>query len=235
MQTEFTTLTLADQVEAKIISYIEDRGLKPGDTLPTEFELVNTFGVSRNVVREAMSRLRMLGLIQTRPKRGIIITEPPLLNGLKKVFNPNLFKLQTIKEMMGLRIALEVGISDFIFNNRTEKLIEELEQIVAQQKNISIDMLSVEDEMRFHTKIYEMAGNQFIIQLNEIIQPIFVFARQNYQSNFAPVNNQLRDSNEIITHEDLLCLIRENRKNDYREAIRTHLIPYWEFISNKTV
>jgi GntR family transcriptional repressor for pyruvate dehydrogenase complex len=232
MKTEFATVTLADQVEGKIIDYIKDNHLGPGDSLPNEMEFVEMMGISRNVVREAMSRLRMLGLIQTRPKRGIIVTEPPLLNGFKKVLDPNLLSIQTIKEMMGMRIAMEIGISDFIFTNITKESITELEQIVSRQQAIGINNLSIEDEMLFHTKIYEIAGNKFILQFNEIMHPIFVFAKQNYENHFHPINIKLKEQNKIVEHVDLLQLIKERKKDEYQNAMKVHLQPYWEFLYN---
>jgi DNA-binding FadR family transcriptional regulator len=232
MKTGFTTITLADQVEKKIIEYIKENQLTPGDSLPNEMEFTEMMGISRNVVREAMSRLRMLGLIQTRPKRGIVITEPPLLNGLKKVLDPNLLSTNTIKEMMGMRIALEIGITDFIFTNITKKGIAELEKIVSRQQAIGINNLSIEDEMLFHTKIYEIAGNKFILQFNEIMHPIFVFAKQNYESHFQPINKKLNEQGRIVRHSDLLKLIKERKKDEYHNAMKAHLQPYWEFLYN---
>ena len=232
MKTEFTTVTLADQVEDKIINYIKENHLSPGDSLPNEKEFVESMGISRNVVREAMSRLRMLGLIQTRPRRGIIITEPPLLNGFKKVLDPNLLSIETIKEMMGMRIALEIGITDFIFVNVTEKDITELEKIVSRQQAIGINNLLIEDEMLFHAKIYEITGNKFILQFTEIMHPIFVFAKQNYESYFQPINIKLKEKNKIVMHADLLQLIKEGKKDEYQNAMKAHLQPYWEFLYN---
>jgi DNA-binding FadR family transcriptional regulator len=232
MKTGLSTTTLADQVEKKIIEYIKENRLVPGDSLPNETQFSEMLGISRNVVREAMSRLRMLGLIQSRTKRGIIVTEPPLLNGFKKVLDPNLLSIKTIKEMMGMRIALEIGIADFLFVNVTEKDIQELEQIVSRQQAIGINNLSVEDEMVFHTKIYEIAGNDFILQFNKIMHPVFEFSKQNYESYFQPINEKLDKKGEIIRHIDLLEYIKNNDKEGYQKAMQKHLKPYWEFLYN---
>ncbi len=77
--TGLTTTTLADQVEEKIIEYLKENELIPGNALLNENQLSDMLGISRNVVREAMSRLRMLGLIQSRTKRGIVYDEKFLL------------------------------------------------------------------------------------------------------------------------------------------------------------
>ncbi|MFV0589880.1 MAG: FadR/GntR family transcriptional regulator [Draconibacterium sp.] len=226
------TTTLADQVEGKIIEYIKENHLVPGDSLPNEMQFSEMMGISRNVVREALSRLRMLGLIQSRTKRGIIVTEPPLLNGFKKVLDPNLLSIKTIKEMMGMRIALEIGIAEFLFSNITESDISDLEQIVSRQQAIGINNLSVEDEMLFHTKIYEIAGNDFILQFNRLMHPVFEFSKENYESYFLPINKKLHERGEIVNHNDLLQFIKQADKQGYQNAVQKHLKPYWEFLYN---
>lgn len=232
MKSKITVTTLTDQIEANIIAYIKENKLVPGDPLPNEKEFVEMFSVGRNVVREAMSRLRMLGILESRTKRGIIVKEPPLLNGFRKVLDPQLLSVPTIKELMGMRIAMEVGIAEFVFTNVTEKDIEELEQIISRQQAIGINNLSIEDEMQFHKKIYEVAGNSFIQHFYELMQPVFVFAKHNYESYFAPINKKLQESDELVTHGDLLQAIKDRDKNLYQEKIRRHLRPYWEFLYN---
>ena len=219
METSLITTTLADHVEEKTIESIKKKNLTPGDSLPNEMQFSEMLGISRNVVREAMSRLRMLRLIQSRTKRGIVVTEPPLLNSFKKVLDPNLLSIKTIKEIMETRIALEIGLAEFLFANIHENDIVELEQIVSRQQAIGNNNLSVQDEMLFHTKIYEIAGNDFILQFNKIMHPIFVFSKQNYESYFLPVNEQLSAKVEIITHPDLLFFIKNRDKEGYQKAM----------------
>jgi DNA-binding FadR family transcriptional regulator len=232
MKNSLHTITLADQAEEKIIEYIKKNHLTPGDSLPNEMQFSEMMGISRNVVREAMSRLRMLGLIQSRTKRGIVVTEPPLLNGFKKVLDPQLLSIETIKDMMGMRLALEIGITDFIFTNIADVDIKELDEIVARQKAIGINNLSVEDEMKFHLKIYQIAGNQFILKFQELMHPVFVFSKQNYENYFQPINQKLKQENKIITHMDILEKLKKRDCEGYRNAMRMHLRPYWEFLYN---
>lgn len=204
MKNGLHTITLADQAEVKIIEFIKENQLTPGDSLPNEMQFSEMMGISRNVVREAMSRLRMLGLIQSRTKRGIVVTEPPLLNGFKKVLDPKLLSIRTIKDLMGTRLALEIGITDFIFTNITNEDIKELDDIVARQQAIGINNLSVEDELKFHLKIYQIAGIQFIMKIQELMHPVFVFSKQNYENYFKPINRILKEENKIVTHLDIL-------------------------------
>ncbi len=232
MENELTTTTLVDRVEEKIIEYIKENHLIPGDALPNEMFFSELLGISRNVVREAMSRLRMLGLIRSRTKRGIIITEPPLMIGFQRVLDPQFLSIGTMKEMMGVRISLEIGVAELFFENLKKTDVLELEYIVSQEKAVEINNPSLQDEIMFHTKIYKIAGNNFILQFNKIIYPVIVFAKQNYDNFFQPVNQKLLDNGEIVSHLDLLNFIKKNNKNGYQNAMRGHMRPYMEFIKS---
>lgn len=227
---KFTTTTLVDQVEEKLLEFIRDNKLVPGDALPNETTLSQNMGLSRNVIREAMSRLRMLGLIKSRTKKGITVTEPPLLVGLEKVTNPYLFSTKTIQDIMQMRIALEIGIVDFIFNNLTDQDVSDLKEIVNQGKTYENNHWPVELEKAFHNRIYEIAGNQFITQFQNIVHIIFEFAMNHYDSLFKPINEELKKQKKLITHEELYFHIKNRDKDAYAEGIKGHLSLYLNFI-----
>ena len=226
------TSTLVDKVETSILQYIKVKKLVPGDTLPNEMMLSTELGISRNVLREALSRLRMLGIVQSRTKRGIVIQEPSMLSSFEKVMEPYLLSEKSIIDMMGMRIVLEIGLTDFLFQNLTNARIEELEAIVHSQEAIKYH-LTVEQETEFHRNIYEISGNNFIIQFQKIIHPVFQFAKTNYDSYFAPVNDQLLKEGRIVTHQDLFRFIKNKEMENYRSAIKMHLQPYFEFMNHK--
>src|SRR5579871_6879584 len=68
--------SLVDTVVERIRTVIVEGQLRPGDRLPTEAELVKQLEVSRTVLREAVGRLEMLGLISVRGPRGMFVSEP---------------------------------------------------------------------------------------------------------------------------------------------------------------
>jgi GntR family transcriptional repressor for pyruvate dehydrogenase complex len=223
------TITLVDKVEISILDYIKEKKMTPGDSLPNEMDLSKELGISRNVLREALSRLRMLGIVRSRTRKGIVIQEPSLLSGFEKVIEPYLLSEEAIIDMMGMRIALEIGLTDFLFRNLDDRKVEELGNIVRSQEAMKYS-LTVEQETEFHKKIYEISGNNFIIQFQKIIHPVFQFAKTNYESYFAPVNERLLREGKIVTHHDLFKFIRNRDMEGYRNAIKIHLQPYMEFI-----
>src|SRR5919107_2272788 len=62
--------TLPVQVRDRLLSAIQERGLHPGDQIPTEAEVAQLFGVSRSTVREALRLLERDGAIRTEHGRG---------------------------------------------------------------------------------------------------------------------------------------------------------------------
>ena len=109
-----TSITMTDQVEERLRNYFVERDLKMGDALPKETELIEALGVSRSVVREALSRLKMLGLIDVRKRRGMVLAEPDIFNGLERVMEPQFLSNETMRQLAELRLMLEVGQVDFL-------------------------------------------------------------------------------------------------------------------------
>lgn len=224
--------TLVDKVEASILQFIKLKKLIPGDTLPNEMVLSSELGISRNVLREALSRLRMLGIVQSKTRRGIVIQEPSMLSGFEKVIEPYLLGEKAIIDMMGMRIVLEIGLAEFIFLNLTDEKVNQLEGIIRSQAASNYH-LTVEQETEFHNYIYEISGNNFITQFQKIIHPVFVFSKTNYESYFAPVNERLLKEGKIVTHQDLFQFIKNRDMESYRNGIKMHLQPYLEFMYRK--
>jgi GntR family transcriptional regulator, transcriptional repressor for pyruvate dehydrogenase complex len=64
---------LSEQLTALLREHITQNGLKPGDALLTEQQMMSQFGVSRSVVREATKALDFLGIIDAVPSRGMVL------------------------------------------------------------------------------------------------------------------------------------------------------------------
>jgi len=56
----------------------------------------------------------MLGMVETRPRRGMIMAQPDLLAGIEKVLSPTLLSQDNLKDVFELRLILEMGISEFL-------------------------------------------------------------------------------------------------------------------------
>jgi len=226
-------VTLVDQVEERLLSYFKEMQLIPGDPIPKEQELAAALGVGRSVLREALSRLRMLGLIETRTRRGMILTEPSLLGGMRKIVEPNMLSDRALFNILGFRVALEIGMTELIFQNINKKYMEDLEDIVKRGVVKKYSEYTPVNEYEFHTKLYEITGNSTIMEFQAIIRPVSVFLKERFKDYFLPINKELSRTGKLVSHKDLLNFLRKGDKKGFRRGMIDHFGPYYTFLKRK--
>ena len=135
--------------------------LKPGDRVPSEPELVKEFGVSRTVVREAMSRLQASGLVETRQGVGTFVLAPPAAQPLLAIGSSNV-KVRQVLAMLELRISLESEAASLAAVRRSESHLaamrDALDSFDAHRR---AGQSTVEDDFRFHVQIAASTGNEY--------------------------------------------------------------------------
>ena len=113
------TLSLVDKVELRLLEFFKENNLGPGDSIPKELDFASSLGVSRTVIREALLRLRTLGLVESKKHRGMILKQPDIINNFERIMDPTLLGNDTLKNLFELRMILEMGMADFLFEHKT--------------------------------------------------------------------------------------------------------------------
>lgn len=227
------SVTLVDHVEDKLLSYFKIKDLHPGDAIPNELELAAALGVARSVLREALSRLKMMGMIESRTRRGMILTEPSILEGMSRVADPRILSEDSMFDILRFRISLEMGICDEIFESITKQDIKELNDYIRLGGLLKDNEYTLTSEYQFHSKLYRITGNQTIVQFQDLIRPIIAFIKNNFEDRFKSINVRLRDDGLIVTHADLLKYIKKDDLEGYRTALRNHFLVYKIFLSER--
>lgn len=210
--------TLVDKVETRLAELLQQRKLKVGDVIPKEIELAELLGVSRTVIREALLRFRVMGLIESKKKKGSVITSPDIFGVLSKSMNPYILDQDTLKEMFELRLVLEIGMADFIFQRITHEDIQELKEIVSKEPDIAdAQVFSIEHEITFHSKLYEITGNQSLKNFQRLLLPLFDYVHHSGLLKI-PVN-----SRRFVSHKGLVDLLENGSPELFRNAMRNHL------------
>ena len=223
------TTTLVDVVEQSLLKYIKEKQLKPGDKLLHEEELCEQLGVGRNVIREALSRLRSLGILDSRKRRGTILQEPDIKKNLEKLINPQMLSSDTIIDLLELRYTLEIGIIPTLLDRISDTEIIEIEQIIEGETIKEGVKVSVEDELAFHSKLYAITGNQIIIDLQQMLIPMYRFINDNYHE-FEIFNNKIKEQKSQASHKDILKALITRDKEKYENVIMRHLMAYQLYI-----
>ena len=211
--TELTGLrsfTLADGVEESLLRYIRNSKLTPGDPLPTEEELAEKLNVSRHIVREGVSRLKTLGFIESRRRRGMALSRPNVFAGVSKAAEAQLFSDAECREMMGLRVVMELGMAEFIFRNRSGEKIAELRKCACGRPVQEVPL-----EIAFHTRLFAIGGNAMADQF----QKILVTAFHNR-------NKVAKKRLKTPTHIDICDALESTSKTKFHRVLREHFEPY---------
>ncbi|HRO47209.1 FCD domain-containing protein [Agriterribacter sp.] len=212
------TSTLVDRVEANLVELLQQKKLKVGDSIPKELELAETLGVSRTVIREALLRLRMMGLIESKKKKGAVITSPDLFGIMSKSMNPHVLDQKTLKGMFEIRLVLEIGMADFIFERISAEDIRELRKIVSKEPKITDHHLfNIEHEIAFHGKLYEITGNETMKKFQKMLLPVFDYV---HKSGLLKKQTHLKT---FVSHKGLVDILEKGTPELFRNAMRNHL------------
>lgn len=219
--------SLAQGVVEQISGTIRQGTLKPGDKLPTESSLMSQHGVSRTVVREAISHLQAAGLVQTRHGIGTFVIEraqPGL--GLEA---ENILTLRDVLSILELRIGIETETAGLAASRRSEDQVNELAAALDEMQQAMADGRSaVEADKRFHLLIAQGTGNRYFVEMLERLgNAIIPRARlntpvleQSVRAEDKPADFLERVSRE---HDDIFRAIERRDPEAARAAMRTHL------------
>ena len=212
------TATLVEKVEDRLVELLQQSKLKVGDSIPKELELAEALGVSRTVIREALTRLKIMGLIETKKKKGSVITSPDLFGMMGKSINPHILDQETMKEMFEIRLVLEIGMADFLFQRITNEDIEELKEIVSNEPPVTDSHLfNIDHEVAFHGKLYEITGNETLKKFQKLLLPIFDYV---YNSGLLKKQPAQR---KFVSHKGLVDILENGSPELFRNGMRNHL------------
>lgn len=207
------------EIVHKITEQINDNILKEGEKIPSERDLAQTFDVSRNVVREALSVLRAKGLIKVQPGKGAYVAKPDptiiteTMERIMKNYNTS------IEDVLEVREDLEKTIINKAVNAATEDDISELYgHYKKMELNIGNIPKYVELDVEFHMLLAKCTKNPLYLILNNS----FIEMTQNILFSFT----SLIPEGVIQAQEHHLALIMAIENKDKKKAfsvIKSHM------------
>jgi len=210
--------SLVDKVEANLVALLKERKLNVGDSIPKEIELAETLGVSRTVIREALTRLRIMGLIESKKKKGSVITSPDLFGMMSKSMNPHILDQDTLKEIFEIRLVLEIGMADLLFHRITKEDIHQLHQIVdGEPPATQYHLFNIEHEIAFHGKLYEITQNETMKKFQRMLLPVFDYVHHSGLLKKQPLLKT------FVSHKELVDILQNGDPEKFRNGMRSHL------------
>ena len=211
---------LADQLYEQIYQRITAGQLPVDSRLPSEAELCEAFGVSRPIVREALSRLHADGMIETLRGAGSFVR-------LRK--DAELFRLAPIGGLpellrcMELRVAIEGDAAYLAASRRSDDDLAELKAALDDlQHAIDVREVGHAADLRFHQAIAAASHNALFANcLQALSGQIFDFMR--VMRSLALSSSHARLRLVQAEHERIYTAIVAEHPDEAREAMRQHI------------
>jgi GntR family transcriptional repressor for pyruvate dehydrogenase complex len=156
---------LADDVEAHFRQRIDLASLSAGDKLPTETELMRSFGVSRTVIREALSRMQAAGLVETHQGIGTFVMSPKTQGMMRATGSESLAPLDVVA-VLELRVGLETEAAGLAAVRRTDENLRRMREALDEfEAQVQSPGGTVTPDFRFHMEIARATGNSHFVDV----------------------------------------------------------------------
>ncbi len=213
--------TLADQVTAALKAHIASGEALPGSRLPTEPVLSERFGVSRTVIREAISRLKSAGLVEVRQGSGTVVSEGAHI----KAFTIDLDvrgSIEAVLRVTELRRGIEGEAAALAAQRHTAEQLQAIHQaLLAIDAAEQAGLDGVEQDLAFHFSISQATGNPLYPSLHEFIAQFIKEAIRITRSN----EERRRDLASTVRteHFAVYAAIAARDVEGARQAALTHI------------
>ncbi len=203
---------------------VEDitKGLyKPGDTFPSERSLMEEFSVGRPAVREAMSRLERMGLINIRPGVKAVICEPTinrLMEDMSAAVQILMLSTEGNQQLQQVRIFFECALVRSAAQLADEKDLADLEGILKESAKTVTDIESFADcDMQFHHRIAQISRNKILLNIESTLNKWLLDQRLKSLGK--------KDQAEIAleAHKKIFLAIKAGVLNQAEQEMREHL------------
>lgn len=204
---------LSDKIVNQIIGMMRDGSLKAGDKLPNEALLSEQLGVSRGILREALTQLQSQGYIRRKPKDGTYIQDN--IQGMLMNESVNeLLKKATYSDLLDFRESLELKMAERAIERASDEEIEELFDVlgVAENEEAQHNM-----DHYFHYKLAQASRNIFFMNFIDTYYDLISEIAKN--SN----KDQVRREQVAEEHRAIAEAIAKRDKKAAKQAVKHHM------------
>jgi GntR family transcriptional repressor for pyruvate dehydrogenase complex len=212
-----------EEVVERIVAQISSGGLAVGAKLPTEQEMMQAMGVSRTVVREAISALRARGLVTTRQGAGAFVnaeSQQPY-----SIDPDGLGSLNSVIEILELRTAVEMETAAIASERATAAQLKAIAKALSTFSHaIETGEPAVKEDFDFHFAIAIATNNSRFVGFLEYLGGLII-PRQSIRT-FDGDSGRMRHYLENVEreHQTIFDAISAKSPRKARDAMRRHLL-----------
>lgn len=167
------TKKIYEEIADTLISMIKSGQLKPGDKIDSIEQLALSFAVSRSAIREALSGLRAMGLIEMKQGEGTYVARFDPKHFQLPITTAFIMKQNDVKELLEVRKILEVGaVSAAAIKHNETDLIRIKEALIQMEYAQKKGDLGERADYQFHVAVAEASHNRMLINLLNSVSEI---------------------------------------------------------------
>ncbi len=216
-------VSLTEQTVASVREMLAESGSRPGDLFCKESHLEQKLGVSRNVVREAVSRLRALGVLDSRQGVGLIVGKPNPFALLEQTLTRDTLDSADLIALEELRYALEVGAVEMAVQRATPAQVLRLAELAEELGHCytgSSGARTVDDvDLEFHRTMLEATHSAMLQQMNPVLAVFF--SRRGHEVPNHPVTSATERA--VWEHQTIAKAFRDRNARYARAVLSAHL------------
>lgn len=224
-------INTSTQIIQQFVEMIKSSELLPGQCLPSEASLAKSFGTSRATVREALSGLKVLGVLKSVPGKGNFIKEPSIdaeLDGFVEAI-----KDRSFLEALEARRAIEGEICFLAAKRRTDESLEAIVETLEQGRAVTDVDQFIKADYQFHLALAKASANGLFIQF---IKEALLKLDQPYY-NTIRVAEDSSDASSVMrvfgrSHDDHDAIYQAILEGDPDEA-RRHMLNHLQSAQQK--
>jgi DNA-binding FadR family transcriptional regulator len=215
------TPPLPEQIAAILMRQIADGRYLPGAKIPPESQLSGVFGVSRSVVREAISRLKTEGLLVSRQGKGVMVLDPSAratfrMEGIDRRSRPE------VAQFYEMRAVIESETAALAARRRKPNDLKRLRTALARMaRAVEEGSDGTQPDLDFHRIIAEMSGNRYLRDLMGYLNAkaaVFIRAAREHSSRSATLPAKVQ-----LEHERIFAAIAGGNADAARSTSMRHL------------
>lgn len=213
--------SLAQRVVSGVKARILDGTLAPGAKLPSESELIEEYAVSRTVVREAVTRLRAEGMVETFQGRGSFVLAVP---------EPTSFRVEAsairtqadVLAMIDFRIGVESEAAYLAAGHRSPDAADAVRGALEAFETAGPEE-AVEADFAFHRAVAAATGNRFFLDLLDSLGPMMIMLPRTRLPDEFSLTDAAHVERVRREHESVAAAVVAGDPETARAAMRVHL------------
>ncbi len=210
------TARIYEKVVEKLKEEIADGRLLPGDPLPSERQLMETFGVSRSSLREAFRVMELLGLIESIAGKGRFVRQPREISEDRK--RGIQLEDSAILELMEARRILDPAIAgESAMRATPSDLMRLMRVITATEEHLALPRDRAQMDFDFHLVLAEATHNFVFVNITRMNFDLILATHDR-------IYNLLDDKGAFLNeHRDIYDAILDHDAEKAREAASRHI------------